>query len=86
MTNWVIFCKRTEDPKLAWIERELEKRGIPCRRNGYSFHAPILEVPEEFEQKADALLQEKAPARLRRWWKTVDDIPDDHQMFQGSMA
>jgi hypothetical protein len=39
---WVIICKRTEDPKLATIERIFAQAGIPSRRNGESWHAPIL--------------------------------------------
>ena len=75
--RWVLFTKRTEDPKLAWIERELAARGIPSRRNGSSFHAPILEVHEADHERADALLQERLPRRRR----TIDDMPDDHASF-----
>lgn len=68
-TAWEMFTKRTEDPKLAWLERVLTVAGIPHRRNGRSFHAPILEVPRE---------------RLDEAWKIlspVDDIPDDDSFF-----
>jgi hypothetical protein len=61
---WVLFTKRTEDPKLAWLERRLAEAGIPSRRDGYSFHAPILKVPEQCLDKAWAILE------------PVDDIPD----------
>lgn len=67
--EWVRFTKRTEDPKLACLERQLRHAGIPCRRNGASWHAPILEVPEE---------------RLEDAWKIlrpVDEIDDDDEMF-----
>src|SRR5262245_14740588 len=70
--KWVTFCKRTGDPKLAWIERELDKLRILHRRHKYSFHAPILEVPENRLQEADAILQR----RVGRY--TIDDIRDDH--------
>lgn len=66
---WVLFTKRTESPKLAWLEHQLDEAGIPHRRNGSSFHAPILEVPEN---------------RLGAAWSIldpVDDIPDDDPMF-----
>jgi len=76
--RWVLFCKRTEDPKLAWIERELTALGIPSRRNGSSFHAPILEVQEADHEKADAFLQSKLPRRRT----TIDDMPDDHEYFR----
>ena len=70
--KWVLFCKRTNDPKLGWIERQLDQRNIPHRRNGHSFHAPILEVPEEHESAASEILMQ-AVGRY-----TVDDIRDDH--------
>jgi hypothetical protein len=75
-TNWVLFCKRTEDPKLAWIEHQLDLKGIPHRRNGDSFHAPILEVPEDREEDAEEILTR----RIGRY--TVDDIRDDHPRWQ----
>ena len=85
--TWVTICKRTDDPKLAWIERQLEARGIPHQRGIPSWHADAtLEVPKEHEQAAWDLLAEPAPARLRRWYKTIDDVPDDHGMFQGVTA
>ena len=72
-TEWVTFCKRTEDPKLAWIERELDKLGIPHRRHGSSFHAShVLQVPEDREVEAHSILMR----RVGRY--TIDDIRDDH--------
>ena len=69
--DWVLFTKRTNDPKLKWIEGELDKVGISHRRNGKSFHAPILEVPS---------------SSLIRCWDIlsgdIDHLPDDHEMFQ----
>jgi hypothetical protein len=67
--TWKMFTKRTEDPKLAWLESKLGTSGIAHRRNGFSFHAPIMEVPEERLQDAHRIL---AP---------VDDIPDDDPVF-----
>jgi hypothetical protein len=63
--RWVMFTKRTNEPKLSWLERQLTAAGIPHRRNGQSFWAPILEVPCEYLAKADPILD------------PVDDIPDD---------
>lgn len=73
--NWVRFTKRTEDPKLAYIERWLDDLGIQHRRNGYSFHAPILEVPEPDLDRAWKLLSEQVDGRC------FDDIDDDDPMF-----
>jgi hypothetical protein len=81
MTTWTTLCKRTEDPKLRFIEALLKARGIPCRRAGYSFHAPILQVREEDEVAAWDVLGEKLPGRGRR--HTLDDMPDDHPLFEG---
>lgn len=65
MTNWTQFTKRTNDPKLSALESMLDDAGIPHRRHGESFHAPILQVPAE---------------RLDDAWQIldpIDDIPDD---------
>jgi hypothetical protein len=75
--NWKTFCKRTEDPKLATIERLLRERGIPSRRNGESFHAPILEVPEGHLEAAWALMDEDVYGDGVRF----DDIEDDDPVF-----
>ena len=69
--NWVTFTRRTEDPKLAWIERELDKRGIPHRRDGRSFHAPILQVWAESLDDAWEVL----PFH-------IDELPDDDLTFE----
>ena len=67
--NWVTFTRRTNDPKLAWLENELDIAGIEHRRNGESPHAPILEVLElDLEEAWDIL-------------KPVDDIADDDPRF-----
>lgn len=68
--SWVLFTKRTDDPKLSWLERRLDEALIPHRRNGYSWHAPILEVPDDCLDHAWAILT------------PVDDIPDDDPMFE----
>jgi hypothetical protein len=74
-TQWVTAYRRTEDPKLAYLERRLAEQGIPSRRNGDSWHAPILEVPAEHEGAAWDLLGEQ--------WGDVqlDDVPDDDPRF-----
>lgn len=77
-TVWVRFTKRTDDPKLAWVERRLAERGIPSRRVGHSFHAPILEVPQDREVAAWALLAEPFDEADG---PTVDDMPDDDPVF-----
>jgi hypothetical protein len=76
-TKWVTFTRRTEDPKLRYIEKRLDEMGIPHRRNGASMHAPILQVPQEREADAWALLNQKIGG------VELDEIPDSHPMFQG---
>lgn len=63
------LTRRTEDPKLGWIERQLDELGIAHRRNGSSFHAPIMEVDKERFDEAWEILSE------------VDDISDDNPDF-----
>ena len=70
MDDWVTFTRRTNDPKLAWLQAQLAFVGIPSRRDGESFHAPILKVPTT--QIADA-------------WKVLtphwDKLDDDDKAF-----
>jgi len=68
--NWTQFTKRTENPKLAWLVRQLDAAGIPNRINGASFHAPILEVPAENLDAAWDILD-----------AVGDDTPDDDPQF-----
>lgn len=67
---WVTFCRRTNDPKLKYIEVLLDECKIPNRRHGESMHAPILEVSKDREDEAWKLLN------------PIDDIPDDDPMFR----
>ena len=55
-SDWETLCRRTEDPKLRFIELVLDRMGIPHRRNGSSFHAPILEVRSGDLDAADSTL------------------------------
>jgi len=67
--KYIQFTKRTNNPKLSWLESRLDDAGISHRRNGRSFHAPILAVDE---------------SRLADAWEIltpVDDIPDDDLQF-----
>ena len=78
MTDWKTFTKRTNDPKLAWIERALTARGIPSRRHGFSWHAPILEVPAEYLATAQDFLAQPFDGDGNQ---TVDDVADDDPTF-----
>jgi hypothetical protein len=76
-STWTRLCKRTNDPKLADVERQLALLGIPSRRNGRSFHAPILEVPEMLHEEAhQRVLLAPDPE-----WIIYDDVPDDDPRF-----
>lgn len=70
------FTKRTDDPKLAYIERWLDRLGIAHRRAGHSWHAPILQVDAARLDEAWALLSQEVDGR------SFDDIPDDDDMFK----
>ncbi len=72
---WVMATKRTDDPKLAYIERRLDAMGVEHRRNGHSFHAPIMEVREGCEGFVDGILSEP-------WGDTIlDEVADDDPSF-----
>lgn len=68
-SGWVMFTKRTNEPKLSWLERQLDAARIPHRRAGESWHAPITQVPAAFLEPALAIL------------RPVDDTPDDNPRF-----
>lgn len=68
--NFTTFTRRTDDPKLSWLEEKLSQAGIAHRRNGESFHAPILEVDETKIEAAWDIL------------KPVDGMSDDDPMFE----
>lgn len=76
--DWVAFTRRTNDPKLAYIEGRLAEQSIPYRRHGASAHAPILQVPSVFLEEAWAMLS--APFAEGR--ETLDDMEDDDPVFQ----
>ena len=85
--KWATFTRRTNDPKLAWIENALAEMGIPSQRSGHSFHAPILQVPVEYIHQADAWLASPFDGETdERTGKTitVDDMPDDDPVFGGN--
>lgn len=67
--KWEVLTRRTEEPKLTWLEKRLNENEIPCLRSGYSFHAPILKVPEQYLAAAWEILG------------PVDHIPDDDPQF-----
>lgn len=69
MPHWVTFTRRTDDPKLTWLEKQLDEAGIQNQRKGASAHAPILQVDKDDLEDAWAILT------------PVDDIPDDDPMF-----
>ena len=68
--QWVTFTQRTNSPKLRWLEEQLTAAGIAHKRNGISFHAPILVVKVKDLKKAWEILT------------PVDDIPDDDPRFK----
>ena len=82
--EYELFCKRTEDPKLSYIESLLDSRKIRHRRNGFSAHGPILEVDSRKTDAAWELLSLRGKQDLGlpvRPGVQLDDIPDDHKCF-----
>jgi hypothetical protein len=71
------FTKRTNEPKLSHLESLLTEQGIPHRRNGESFHAPILEVENSKIDRALDILTSDVFGDGREY----DDIPDDDEIF-----
>jgi hypothetical protein len=79
--NWTTFTRRTNDPKLSYIERRLDLMGVPHRRGTCSsWQAPILEVPSHREQECWDMLSSKMSVDGKL--QVLDDIRDDHPMFK----
>lgn len=74
--TYVMFTKRTNYPKLGYIINRLKAKGVACRLNGASWHAPILEVDAAKLDQAWAILGEK----IGRY--PLDDVRDDLPRFQ----
>lgn len=75
--KWVSICRRTNDPKLRYFQALLDQENIPNRRNGNSFHAPILEVPSDKNEAAWDLLTSDVFGD----GTVYDEIPDDDPVF-----
>lgn len=74
MNGWMTLCSRVNDPKLAYIEKELQNQKIEHRRHGQSWHGPVLQV------KAKCLDQ----ARLSV--NALNGMGDDNPMFKALPA
>ena len=87
--TWATFTRRTDGPKLAFLEHLLRQRGIASRRQGASFHAEILQVPLSRLADAWALLNTPVgeltdvtgATGYESFIITLDDVPNDHIMF-----
>ena len=64
------FTRRTNDPKLLHLQKLLNLAGIVNRRNGETWHAPILEVDSTKLDQAWSILD------------PIDDIPDNDSQFK----
>lgn len=68
--NYVLFTKRTEEPKLGYLVKLCHEAGLRVEKRGMSFHAPTTYVHVDDEEKAWEILD------------PIDDLPDDDPMFQ----
>jgi hypothetical protein len=74
--EWVTILRRTRDPKLTWVERELCRLGLGTRRIGQTF-PPMLQVRKRDADSAVAFLT----APLNGTDLTLDDLDDDSSAF-----
>ena len=72
--RWVTLTRRTEDPKLGYLERALWAAGVPCFRQGWSAHAPILKIRCDDTTRAWEILT------------PIDDLDDDDPRFVAAEA
>lgn len=82
--DWVSFTRRTNEPKLNWLEAQLSALQIPNRRHGDSFHAPVLQVPRSYLNDAWSVLVQPVGQLFvgKNPDITFDDLPDDHFIFE----
>ncbi len=73
---WVTILRRTRDPKLAWVESELRRRGVVTRRVPQTY-PPALQVLAESADAAIGFLT----APLNGTDLTLDDLDDDSSAF-----
>ena len=73
--KWVTFTRRTDGLKQRWLRRQLDRAGIQHRLNGWSFHGPILQVPEKDLERAWEFLP-----------PMIDEAADDHMAFEITAA
>ena len=75
------FTRRTDDPKLAWLEHQLSEAGIMHLRRGESVHAPIMCVEKARLSEAQAILDQVV---IHKGMPTrIDDLPDNDSIFYG---
>lgn len=67
--KYILFTKRTDEPKLSWVLRECKAAGLRVRKSGWSFHAPCSWVHPDDNTAAWEILT------------PIDDIPDDDPRF-----
>lgn len=67
--HYVLFTKRTNQPKLGYLLKKCRDAGLRVELRGESFHAPCSYVHKHDEPMAWAFLD------------PIDDMPDDDPMF-----
>ena len=72
--KWVQLTKRTNDPKLQCLQFKLRDAGIESRRNGESWHAPILQVMDKDLDRAWEILN------------PIDEISDDDPRWYAELS
>lgn len=65
--RWAMLTKKTNGPKLRWLEYRLEDEGIPWRKEPGD--TPILSVPFEKVEAAWEILEpvDEVPNEDSRW-------------------
>ena len=69
--KWVTLTRRTDGKKLRWLRRQLDRAGIRNGLSGWTFHGPILRVPEKDLERAWEFLP-----------PMIDEAADDHMAFE----
>ena len=82
--GWVHFCSDIKDPKLKWLEAQLDGAKIPHRRNGTGVKGcSILEVDFEDYATVGRILGGEIGSLMIGEGESIrwSDLPDDHPVF-----
>lgn len=75
------LTRRTDGPKLAYLEKRLTEANVPFIREGHTGNHPVLKVSAETEHYRAALDIIDEEVEFNGEMTPIDSLPNDHPMF-----